>query len=72
MYSLLSKSSILNLPLYITSELFVSLVTPVLLYGCEIWGFTNISGIEAFHVKFCKLLLKVDKYTANCMALTNV
>ena len=69
MYSLLSKSNLMNLPLDITCELFDSLVTPVLLYGCEIWGIESIAEIETFHVKFCKRILKLNKNTANCMAL---
>jgi len=38
-----------------------------LLYGCEIWGFTNIDIIERVHLKFCKLLLSLKKTTPNCM-----
>ena len=68
---MLSKSSLFNLPLDITWELFDSLVTLVLLYGCEIWGIDNIGPIETFHtcIKFCKQILKLNKNTANCMAL---
>ena len=59
----------LNLPVDITCDLFDPLVTPILLYGSEVWGFDNINIIETFHIKFCKLLLKLHKRTANCMAL---
>ena len=71
MFSLLSKSLKLNLPTDITCDLFDSLVTPILLYGCEIWGFDNANTkiIETFHYKFCKQILKVQKRTANCMVL---
>ena len=71
MFSLLSKSMKLNLPTDITCDLFDSLVTPILLYGCEIWGFDNANTkiIETFHYKFCKQILKVQKRTASCMVL---
>ena len=38
MFSLLSKVENLNLPVDIQLGLYDQLVTPVLLYGCEIWG----------------------------------
>lgn len=69
MFNMMKNVSELNLPLDLISELFDSLVTPVLLYGCEVWGIENIDMIENFHVKFCKQLLKLNKSTANCMAL---
>ena len=69
MFGLLSKKNQLNLPLDITCELFDTLVTPVLLYACEVWGFENINAIETLHVKFCKMLLKINKTSANCIAL---
>ena len=59
----------LNLPLDIASELFDSLVSPILLYGCEIWGCGNCKAIESLHVKFCKIILKINKNSPNCMAL---
>ena len=52
MFSLFIKSRKLNLPIDITLELFGQLVLPVLLYGCEIWGFSNISQIEIFYTHF--------------------
>ena len=69
MYSLLSKCIKLNLPLDIALELFDSLVSPILLYGCEIWGCGNCKAIESLHVKFCKIILKINKNSPNCMAL---
>jgi hypothetical protein len=37
--------------------LFDKMVKPILLYGCEIWGFSNNDIIEKVHLIFCKLLL---------------
>jgi hypothetical protein len=39
----------------------------ILLYGCEIWGFSNLDTIERVHLKFCKLLLHLEKSTPNFM-----
>ena len=36
-------------------------VTPILLYGCEIWGFSKLDIIEKVHLKFCKLSLNLKK-----------
>ena len=37
--------TILNLSIDIQLTLFDSMVTPILLYGCEAWGNENIDGI---------------------------
>ena len=68
MYALISKSRKLqNLPIDIQLHLFDSLVVPILLYGCEIWGFENNSMIEKLHLKYCKTILHVKKSTPSCM-----
>ena len=38
-------------------ELFDKLVTPILDYGSEIWGFIQGNAIERVHLQFCKRLL---------------
>ena len=58
--SLISNCSCIQIPLL--CKLFDSLVNPVLLYGCEIWGPELLlyktdfdsSEIEKTHLKFCK------------------
>ena len=67
MIILLTKSRKLKLPVDIQLELFDQLVLPILLYGCEIWGYENISHIEVFYRKFCKQLLRLNSSTSNCM-----
>ena len=69
MYSLLSKTYHLHLPIDILLELFDQLVLPILLYGSEIWGFDVLKDLEIFHMKFCKRILNVRKTNANCMVL---
>ena len=36
-------------------KLFDSIIKPILLYGCEIWGFENTKAIEAVKIRFFKL-----------------
>ena len=67
MYGMLNKSSKLCLPLDLKLKLFDQLVIPVLLYGCEIWGFEDLRQLEAFHIKFCKYILMLSKNIPNCM-----
>ena len=38
-----------------------------MLYGCELWGYSNIDVLERLHLRFCKILLKVKKSTPNAM-----
>ena len=44
-------------------KLFESLVQPILMYGCEIWGFHKADDIEKVHVKFLKQILGVRRQT---------
>ena len=67
MFSLLSRCEVLELPLDITISLFDKLVVPIITYGSEIWGFSNLEQIELFHRKFLKQVLRVSKYTAKAM-----
>ena len=69
LFSLLSKGRKLQLPNDILCHLFDTCITPILLYGSEIWGFSNITEIERVHLYFCKYILKVKSSTPNCMVL---
>ena len=66
-YGLLDEVYKLCLPVDISLELFDQLVLPVLLYGCEVWGFGNIIQIEILHQKYIKLLLGIANFTSNIM-----
>ena len=66
-FALLEKVRTLRLPPDIVIELYNQCITPILLYGCEVWGFTNIEPIEIFHRSFLRQLLKTFGFTANCM-----
>ena len=56
-----------NKPL-ISSQLFNSLVKPILLYASDFWGILKLpqnNPIENLHLSFCKQLLGVQKQTTN-------
>ena len=55
------------LPIDIQIELFNKTIKPILLYGCEIWGFGDLSVIEQVKLKFLKFILNIKKSTPNCI-----
>ena len=65
MYSLIQKGRRLKLPTDIMLKLFDSCVAPILLYGCEVWGYENTDIIEKVHTKFCKFIFGVSKLSHN-------
>ena len=46
-------------------ELFDKMITPILLYGSEVWGIYCIKEIDKLHIKFCKYVLGVKTQTSN-------
>ena len=72
MFNLIQKARKLSLPIDIQCELFDQLVTPILLYGSEVWGYMKLDQIERLHKLFLKSLLRLNKGTANCMAYGEV
>ena len=61
MFSLLKKWRQFDIPVDLMLELFDKSLVPILLYGCEVWGFENIGIIERIHLKVCKIILNVKK-----------
>ena len=68
-YSLLKKARSLLLPIDMQIEMFEKTIKPILLYGCEIWGYGNIDILEQVQLKFLKLVLNLKKSTPTCMVL---
>ena len=56
-----------NLSIEYLLDLFDKIVKPILLYGCEVWGFSDNYIIEQIHLKFCKLILHLKQSTPNFM-----
>ena len=67
MYEVIKKGRKHGLSISCQLDLFDKLVKPVLLYGCEIWGFGNNDILEKVQLKFCKLLLHLKSSTPNCV-----
>ena len=57
----------LHLSIDCRPKLFDQTVVPILLYGCEVYGFENIYSIEKIHLDFLKSILKLKKSTPNVM-----
>ena len=72
MFALLTKTRRLSLPTDVICDLFDKTVLPILLYGCEIWGFSNVNEIEVFYRRFLKTTLKLSTSTPNCMVYGEV
>lgn len=72
-FALLKKTN--NFPFLSPSilyDLYVKTVVPVMCYGCEIWGFSNVEAIERAHLWFLKLILKVKSTTMTEMVYTEL
>ena len=67
MYSVISKSRVHSLSIDCIMELFDRILLPIVTYGCEVWGFSNIDLLERFHLKFCKYILKIRRTSPNFM-----
>ena len=53
-------------------KLFDSVVVPILLYGCEVCGFSNVNLIEKLHLRFCKIILNVKKSAPSNMVYSEL
>ena len=69
LFALLSKARKLQLPLDLICHLFDACISPILLYGCEVWGYSNLEAVERVHSYFCKYILHLSPKTSNSMAL---
>lgn len=67
MFSLISKIRKFGLPVDVSLDLFDKLITPIVLYGSEVWGFTGENIYCKLHLQFCRLLLRAGKSTPACM-----
>ena len=63
MYFVLSNSKENNLSVECTLKLFDCMVFPILLYGCEIWGYENTDIIESIHIDFMRHILPAKTST---------
>ena len=66
-FSLLKKAWSLLLPIDIQIELFNKTTKPILLFGCEIWGFGDLRVLEQVQLKLLKFILNNKKSTPKCI-----
>ena len=67
LFSLIKKIRTSDLPFDLQIDLFNKTITPILLYGCEIWGYGNCDVIERVQLKFYKHILNLKKSTPSYM-----
>ncbi|KAK6169865.1 hypothetical protein SNE40_020840 [Patella caerulea] len=67
MFTILKKAKKLHLDIDTQIQLFNTLVVPIMLYGCEVWGNSDIQLLERLQLQFCKIVLGVKKSTPNAM-----
>ncbi len=62
-----------NPPIKLWIKIFDSIIKPILLYGCEIWGLKfklnyeswDKNPVEIFHLEFCKNILGIHRNAPN-------
>ena len=67
LFSLLRKIRKLSLPFDIQIDLFNKMITPILLYGCEVWGFGNFDILERVQLRFYKYIFNLKNSTPSAM-----
>ena len=67
LFAVLKKSKALELPFDIQIELSDKTVKPILLYGAELWGYSNCDSLERIHLKFLKYLFNLKRSTPSYM-----
>ena len=65
--NLIRKMKTLDLSVDTQIELFDKMIKPILLYGSEIWGYSNVKPIERIHVKFLRSIFNLKQSTPNVM-----
>ena len=53
----------LHIPIDLQIHLFDHTILPILLYGCEVWGFSNLNMIEIVHNQFLRNITTLRKST---------
>jgi hypothetical protein len=69
MFGLLRVCRKFSLTIELSLEIFDKVVTPVLLYGSEVWGNQNTELLDRVQVKFYKYLLRLPLRTPTVMVM---
>lgn len=63
MHLLYKRIRNLHIPIDLQIQLFDQTILPILLYGCEIWGFQNVKMIENVYKQFLRSITRLRKST---------
>ncbi len=69
LFSLYKMSCKLQLNMVTKIELFERMIVPILVYGCEVWGFEDLEQVHVFQRKFLRKLMFLSNGTPNAMVL---
>jgi exonuclease III len=69
MFVLLKFVRSANLDVKNAMFLFDRMISPILCYGAEVWGFEHVDVIESVHLKFCRRVLRVNSSTNKVILL---
>lgn len=67
LFSLYRKIRNLDLSIDCQLKLFDSTILPILTYGCEVWGYSDLNLLEKVHTDFLKHILHVKRSTPHIM-----
>ena len=67
MHLLYKRIRNLHIPFDLQIQLFNHTILPILLYGCEVWGFQNTKMLENVQNQFLRSIGKLRKSTPNYM-----
>ena len=67
LFGLYQKIRNLELPIDCQLKLFDGMILSILTYGCEVWGFGDLSIIEKVHTHAIKRILNVKQSTPHVM-----
>ncbi len=62
MYAVVGTFRKHDLPIDIQLEMYNSMVLPVVLYGCEVWGNEIVRELELLQMKLCKCVVCTQVY----------
>lgn len=63
MFAIITRAKNEGLTISCQIHLFKTIVLPILLYGCEVWGFEDVGILEKVQIYFCRHILKLNKTT---------
>ena len=63
MFAVIAKSRAMCLSVGCQIDLFQKMVVPILLYGCEVWGYAELDVLDKLQLDFLRFIFKVKRST---------